>query len=161
MLHSALPLGRIKPTLRSTSVLTPAPSRWTSSISWQPPRLPTFPLIMSGQSLLRAAPFSSSTRIKHYYDSTLHSSPTGLVMRCTTLNREGNVTTTSGSFTKGLSPCSCTSRSIDDDVDSMDRLIAALCLKYGIQPRDLRKIDSRVPSVVPTILARKSCILVS
>lgn len=59
-------------------------------------------------------------------------------MRCTTLNASGDVTTTSGSFTK-----------------------AAVCSKYGIQPRDLRKIDSRVPSVVPTILVRKSCILVT
>lgn len=29
------------------------------------------------------------------------------------------------------------------------------------QPRDLRKIDSRVPNLVPTILIRKEAILVS
>lgn len=36
-----------------------------------------------------------------------------------------------------------------------------LCAKYGIQPRDLRKLDSAVPTVVPTILSRKSCIILT
>lgn len=62
----------------------------------------------------------------------------GITMRCTTLNDRGDLTSASGTYTK-----------------------AGLCTKYGIAPRDLRKIDSRVPSVVPTILVRRSCILVT
>ena len=87
----------------------------------------------------------------------------GLTMRCTTLNREGqsrnplfsifgclprisltnrrttgNVTTTSGEFTK-----------------------SSLCSRYGLQPRDLRKIDSKISNIMPEILVRKSAILVT
>ena len=78
-------------------------------------------------------------------------------MRCTTLNRKGayfsclaegegadtgfarsgDVTTTAGAFGKG-----------------------ELCSRFGIQPRDLRKLDSGVPTVVPTILVRRAAILV-
>ncbi|GAA5892223.1 hypothetical protein JCM6882_003615 [Rhodosporidiobolus microsporus] len=36
-----------------------------------------------------------------------------------------------------------------------------LCAKFGIPPRDLRKLDSGVPTVVPTILSRKSCIILT
>lgn len=36
-----------------------------------------------------------------------------------------------------------------------------LCERFGIQPRDLRKLDSGVPTVVPTILVRRAAILVS
>lgn len=31
---------------------------------------------------------------------------------------------------------------------------------YLLQPRDLRKIDSRIPNLVPTILVRKEAFLV-
>lgn len=43
----------------------------------------------------KAAIFASTS------SSNSNSTAGGLVMRCTTLNRQGNVTTTSGSFTKG------------------------------------------------------------
>lgn len=33
-------------------------------------------------------------------------------------------------------------------------------LTFIIKPRDLRKIDSRIPNLVPTILIRKEAILV-
>lgn len=61
----------------------------------------------------------------------------GLNVRCTTLNKKGDVTSTKGEFNKG-----------------------ELCTRYGIQPRDLRKLDSAVPTVVPTILVRRAAILV-
>lgn len=36
-----------------------------------------------------------------------------------------------------------------------------LCRRYGIQPRDLRKLDSAVPTSVPTILSRRNCIILT
>ncbi|BGO94321.1 hypothetical protein NBRC10512_002770 [Rhodotorula toruloides] len=34
-----------------------------------------------------------------------------------------------------------------------------LCRRFAIQPRDLRKLDSGVPTSVPTILSRRECII--
>ncbi|KAI0634727.1 hypothetical protein C8Q77DRAFT_1103701 [Trametes polyzona] len=64
--------------------------------------------------------------------------PTDLMLRCTVLDAEGNVKTISGQFRK-----------------------ADLCTEHRLNPRDLRKIDSRVPNLVPTILVRKEAILVN
>ncbi|KAK4049513.1 magnesium ion transporter [Microbotryomycetes sp. JL201] len=61
-----------------------------------------------------------------------------LDIRCTTLDGNGIVTTTARQFSK-----------------------LELCTRYNIQPRDLRKLDSAVPTVVPTILVRRSCIIVT
>jgi magnesium transporter len=36
-----------------------------------------------------------------------------------------------------------------------------LCTEHRLNPRDLRKIDSRIPNLVPTILARREAILVN
>ncbi|KAH9930507.1 Mg2+ transporter protein cora-like protein [Epithele typhae] len=38
---------------------------------------------------------------------------------------------------------------------------ADLCTEHRLNPRDLRKIDSRIPNLVPTILVRKEAILVN
>lgn len=106
VLGPTLCLSRIGPPLATMLRFSPPPSA-------KPCRSPRCLLSSSGllafkpqcaiQHLMRTRSFSASARIKNYYDSTLHSSSStaGLVMRCTTLNREGNVTTTSGSFTKG------------------------------------------------------------
>ncbi|KAG9218021.1 hypothetical protein CCMSSC00406_0008798 [Pleurotus cornucopiae] len=64
--------------------------------------------------------------------------PTDLMLRCTILDAEGNVKTISGQFKK-----------------------SDLCVEHRLNPRDLRKIDSRVPNLVPTILVRKEAILVN
>ncbi|KAJ7150887.1 hypothetical protein C8R43DRAFT_1005499 [Mycena crocata] len=64
--------------------------------------------------------------------------PTDLMLRCTVLDAEGNVKTISGQFKK-----------------------SDLCGEHRLNPRDLRKIDSRVPNLVPTILVRKEAILVN
>ncbi|KAG8739593.1 magnesium ion transporter [Ceratobasidium sp. 414] len=57
--------------------------------------------------------------------------PTDLMLRC-------NVKSVSGQFTK-----------------------SDLCAEHRLNPRDLRKIDSRIPNLVPTILTRKEAILVN
>ncbi|KAG5716171.1 hypothetical protein E4T56_gene10669 [Termitomyces sp. T112] len=64
--------------------------------------------------------------------------PTDLMLRCTILDAGGNVKTISGQFKK-----------------------ADLSSEHGLNPRDLRKIDSRVPNLVPTILVRKEAILIN
>ncbi|KAJ6572167.1 hypothetical protein B0H19DRAFT_1132769 [Mycena capillaripes] len=64
--------------------------------------------------------------------------PTDLMLRCTMLDAEGNVKTISGQFKK-----------------------SDLCSEHRLNPRDLRKIDSRVPNLVPTILVRKEAFLVN
>ncbi|TFY64288.1 hypothetical protein EVJ58_g2713 [Rhodofomes roseus] len=64
--------------------------------------------------------------------------PTDLMLRCTILDADGNVKTISGQFRR-----------------------ADLCSEHRLNPRDLRKIDSRIPNLVPTILVRKEVILVN
>uniref|UniRef100_A0A0W0F179 Uncharacterized protein n=1 Tax=Moniliophthora roreri TaxID=221103 RepID=A0A0W0F179_MONRR len=64
--------------------------------------------------------------------------PTDLMLRCTVLDAEGNVKTISGQFKK-----------------------SDLSTEHQLNPRDLRKIDSRVPNLVPTILVRKEAFLVN
>ncbi|KAF9075230.1 hypothetical protein BDP27DRAFT_1257704 [Rhodocollybia butyracea] len=64
--------------------------------------------------------------------------PTDLMLRCTVLDAEGNVKTISGHFKK-----------------------SDLSIEHQLNARDLRKIDSRVPNLVPTILVRKQAILVN
>ncbi|KAK2465603.1 hypothetical protein APHAL10511_002495 [Amanita phalloides] len=61
---------------------------------------------------------------------------TDLMLRCTILDAEGNVKTISGQFKR-----------------------ADLSAEHKLNARDLRKIDSRVPNLVPTILVRKEAIL--
>ncbi|PKI85264.1 Inner membrane magnesium transporter MRS2 [Malassezia vespertilionis] len=61
-----------------------------------------------------------------------------ILLRCTILDSHGSIKTISGLFRK-----------------------SDLCSRHGLEPRDLRKIDSRVPNLVPTILARRSGILIN
>ncbi|KIK67883.1 hypothetical protein GYMLUDRAFT_36679 [Collybiopsis luxurians FD-317 M1] len=64
--------------------------------------------------------------------------PPELMLRCTILDAEGNVKTISGHFRK-----------------------SDLSAEHQLNPRDLRKIDSRVPNLVPTILVRRQAILMN
>lgn len=61
-----------------------------------------------------------------------------ILLRCTIFDSTGSATSSSGIFKK-----------------------SHLCSEHGLEPRDLRKIDSRVPNLVPTILARRGGILVN
>ncbi|TEB29971.1 cora-domain-containing protein [Coprinellus micaceus] len=64
--------------------------------------------------------------------------PADLMLRCTILDFEGTVKTISGQFKK-----------------------SDLCVEHGLNARDLRKIDSRVPNLVPTILIRREAVLIN
>ncbi|EGN92508.1 hypothetical protein SERLA73DRAFT_190998 [Serpula lacrymans var. lacrymans S7.3] len=64
--------------------------------------------------------------------------PTDLLLRCTVLDDVGHVKSISGQFKR-----------------------SDLCTEHRLNPRDLRKIDSRVPNLVPTILIRKEAILIN
>ncbi|KAJ1938718.1 magnesium ion transporter, partial [Kickxella alabastrina] len=61
-----------------------------------------------------------------------------LTLRCTELDIHGNVTVRAGEFQK-----------------------SELCAQHGLQPRDLRKIDSKFVNQMPAILVRKHAILVN
>ncbi|KAI0048933.1 cora-domain-containing protein [Auriscalpium vulgare] len=63
---------------------------------------------------------------------------TDLMLRSLTSFISGNVKTISGQFKR-----------------------SDLCSEHRLNPRDLRKIDSRIPNLVPTILARREAILVN
>lgn len=56
-----------------------------------------------------------------------------LVIRCTTFDAEGNIQKHSEPVAKN-----------------------ALCAQHNLQPRDLRKIDSRIPNVIPTMCVNLS-----
>ncbi|GAA5862391.1 hypothetical protein JCM3774_002501 [Rhodotorula dairenensis] len=62
----------------------------------------------------------------------------GLDVRCTTLDARGKVSSMVAHVPKD-----------------------ELCRRYGIQPRDLRKLDSAVPTSVPSILSRRNCIILT
>ncbi|KAH7882311.1 Mg2+ transporter protein cora-like protein [Phlebopus sp. FC_14] len=64
--------------------------------------------------------------------------PTDLMLRCTVLDAQGTVKSISGQFKR-----------------------SDLCNEHRLNPRDLRKIDSRIPNLVPTILIRKEAILIN
>ncbi|KAF9486271.1 magnesium transporter [Pholiota conissans] len=64
--------------------------------------------------------------------------PAELMLRCTVLDAEGNVKTISGQFKK-----------------------SDLSAEHRLNARDLRKIDSRIPNLVPTILVRKEAFLIN
>ncbi|GAA5985096.1 hypothetical protein JCM10908_002522 [Rhodotorula pacifica] len=66
------------------------------------------------------------------------SAGSGLDVRCTTLDARGKVSSMVAHVPKD-----------------------ELCKRYGIQPRDLRKLDSAVPTSVPTILSRRNCIILT
>ncbi|KAJ1720166.1 magnesium ion transporter [Coemansia erecta] len=61
-----------------------------------------------------------------------------LTLRCTELDIAGNVTVRAGEFPK-----------------------SELCAQHGLQPRDLRKIDSKFVNQMPAILVRRHAILVN
>ncbi|RXK35149.1 magnesium transporter [Tremella mesenterica] len=61
-----------------------------------------------------------------------------LSLRCSVLDVEGNWTAEEGRYKK-----------------------SELCKEHDLDPRDLRKLDSLAPNLVPLILTRKSCILIS
>lgn len=61
-----------------------------------------------------------------------------MMLRCTILDAGGNVKTISGQFKK-----------------------SDLCAEHRLNPRDLRKFDSRIPNLVPTLLVREEAILVN
>ncbi|KIK92228.1 hypothetical protein PAXRUDRAFT_34611 [Paxillus rubicundulus Ve08.2h10] len=64
--------------------------------------------------------------------------PSDLMLRCTILDEQGTVKSISGQFRR-----------------------SDLCNEHRLNPRDLRKIDSRIPNLVPTILIRKEAVLIN
>lgn len=82
-------------------------------------------------SLASSAPSIAQSYYSHGLGTTHLSNE--ILMRVTVLDSKGTVKLSQGTFKK-----------------------SELCSEHGLEPRDLRKIDSRVPNLVPTILARRS-----
>ena len=73
------------------------------------------------------------------------------------LTSTGNVKTISGQFKKSDL---CSEHRLNVSHGDSNSAFRSVSQVRG-QPRDLRKIDSRIPNLVPTILVRKEAILVS
>ncbi|KAE8257222.1 hypothetical protein A4X13_0g2500 [Tilletia indica] len=112
---------------------------------------PSWPALPPAQHL-RISSLIQQQRHNYHSNSTTSSQQPGYIgisspptsslahelnLRCTVLTASG-IKSVSGAFRK------------------MD-----LCLEHGLEPRDLRKVDSRIPNLVPTILARKQAFLVN
>ncbi|KAF9566538.1 cora-domain-containing protein [Agrocybe pediades] len=130
--HRLKNTGLLKPFSTLTSTRVPAP-KYARQISW------------SFKSQARAADFTESPDNEQdvaraaILDKVMKGrQPTDLMLRCTVLDAEGNVKTISGQFKK-----------------------SDLSAEHRLNARDLRKIDSRIPNLVPTILVRKEAILVN
>ncbi|GAA5973190.1 hypothetical protein JCM11641_006313 [Rhodosporidiobolus odoratus] len=130
---------------------TPAPAPRSLLTSWFPRRKKRPPLPTASSSYLdeeRLSKERNQETVKALERMLRNTRGSGygtgggtggtMEVRATTLDFKGTVTTTSVALSK-----------------------PALCSKFGIPPRDLRKLDSGVPTVVPTILSRKSCILLT
>ncbi|KIY34306.1 magnesium transporter [Cryptococcus gattii E566] len=75
---------------------------------------------------------------KNRYLNSLMEKAGELSLKCSILDAEGNWGAEGQKYTK-----------------------LELCREYDLDPRDLRKLDSLSPSLVPVILTRKTCILIS
>ncbi|GMK59247.1 hypothetical protein CspeluHIS016_0702620 [Cutaneotrichosporon spelunceum] len=98
------------------------------------------PLPAGGGGLISETTSSSSTnegRRERYLNSLMDKAG-HMYLKCSILDANGNWTAEEGTYRK------------------MD-----LCRAHDLDPRDLRKLDSLVPSLVPIILTRRSCILIS
>lgn len=141
-IHALLPHQSLGTERRALSTTYGRPGRTTVP----PPGLGIRPGL--GHSQLGARNSSSSRRIPRPHwtqvgpglvcGTGLSTSKQTLLLRCTIVDRYGHSRVVSGDFYK-----------------------AALCAEHGLEVRDLRKIDSRVPNVVPTILARRGAFLVN
>ncbi|KAL9709829.1 magnesium ion transporter [Leucoagaricus gongylophorus] len=80
--------------------------------------------------------------------------PTDLMLRCTILDAEGASTHTPA---YDFADMIAHSRKCQDDLWSLQKVR----LDCGTWARDLRKIDSRVPNLIPTILVRREAVLVN
>ncbi|KAK8869654.1 hypothetical protein IAR55_000222 [Kwoniella newhampshirensis] len=76
-------------------------------------------------------------RKQRYLDSLMDKAGE-LTLRCSILDADGNWRAEEGKYMK-----------------------SELCREHDLDPRDLRKLDSLAPSLVPIILTRKTCILIS
>ncbi|KAG1741539.1 cora-domain-containing protein [Suillus paluster] len=84
---------------------------------------------------------------------------TDLMLRCTILDHAGNIKNISGQFKR--------SDLCNEHRLNVRRIMSAAwdsgwtLAETLMKPRDLRKIDSRIPNLVPTILIRKGAVLIN
>ncbi|KAH9989219.1 hypothetical protein BJV77DRAFT_948752 [Russula vinacea] len=142
--------------LRSSAPsLTLANSSWRHTSSLSPQRLRPFPISghPNARTLSWATKFNLRRPLAPLNDADANEDAakeavleaikgrqqTDLMLRCESLSIvTWNVKTISGQFRR-----------------------SDLCTEHRLNPRDLRKIDSRIPNLVPTILPRREAILVN
>nr|XP_019042402.1 magnesium transporter [Kwoniella bestiolae CBS 10118]OCF21332.1 magnesium transporter [Kwoniella bestiolae CBS 10118] len=144
------PLPPIKPILRSTCPCRrPVQSRtlftrrgtsfWTQSYpsaeAPQVPYTPPPPDQLAGRN--EEVDGQRRDRKQRYLDSLMDKAGE-LSLRCSVLDAEGNWTAEEGKYKK-----------------------SELCREHDLDPRDLRKLDSLAPNLVPIILTRRTCIIIS
>lgn len=100
--------------------------------------LPITPTSTSAGNASGAAKGSKSINDLILERSLSHRAIGDHLVRCTVFDLEGNVQVVSGEFKR-----------------------TELLSKHGLLPRDLRKLDTGISSIVPTILVRKNSILVN
>ncbi|WVF72062.1 hypothetical protein IAT40_006874 [Kwoniella sp. CBS 6097] len=118
----------------------------TQTSTTQVPSLPPSPPDSNGHSASPYAPeldgraasgLGKRDKKQRYLDSLMDKAGE-LSLRCSVVDAEGNWTAEEGRYKK-----------------------TELCREHDLDPRDLRKLDSLSPNLVPIILTRKSCILIS
>ncbi|VVT56140.1 uncharacterized protein SAPINGB_P004851 [Magnusiomyces paraingens] len=95
------------------------------------------PLLSSGSSTAADTNIEDLILERSLLTST-HRSPGDNLVRCTVFDPQGNVKVVSGEFKR-----------------------SELLSKHGLLPRDLRKLDTGVSTIVPSILVRQNSILVN
>ncbi|WVR05459.1 hypothetical protein IAU60_002475 [Kwoniella sp. DSM 27419] len=121
-------------TRRFTSFWTQSyPHTETSQVPYIPPAPSNVPMLPGPHS-----DGKRDTKQKQRYLDSLMDKAGELSLRCSILDSEGEWRAEEGRYKK-----------------------TELCREHDLDPRDLRKLDSLAPNVVPIILTRKSCILIS
>ncbi|OCF55812.1 magnesium transporter [Kwoniella mangroviensis CBS 10435] len=121
-------------TRRGTSFWTQS---YPSSESPQIPYTPPPPDQLIGRNGNEEVDGQRRDRKQRYLDSLMDKAGE-LSLRCSVLDAEGNWTAEEGKYKK-----------------------SELCREHDLDPRDLRKLDSLAPNLVPIILTRRTCIIVS
>ncbi|KAJ1661991.1 magnesium ion transporter [Coemansia sp. RSA 1646] len=132
--HMTQPLSGLKRNWKQNAKDAPAPDDSENSQKQPPLRQEVYRYQRSAQ--LADQPFIPESGGKESR-ARMEQMP-DLRLRCTELDIHGNVTVRAGEFLK-----------------------SELCAQHGLQPRDLRKIDSKFVNQMPAILVRKHAILIN
>nr|XP_018263656.1 magnesium transporter [Kwoniella dejecticola CBS 10117]OBR85814.1 magnesium transporter [Kwoniella dejecticola CBS 10117] len=113
------------------------PATEVPQVPYTPPPPDLSGKVIAGEAREEGVDGQRKDRKQRYLDSLMDKAGE-LSLRCSVLDSEGNWTAEEGKYKK-----------------------SELCREHDLDPRDLRKLDSLAPSLVPIILTRKTCIIIS